>query len=202
MSFGGQQTKSFLGPLEGKTTAFLVGDRVSNLRFAEAILPLMAGDELGCDLLDLDAFYSSNLNSIAARVSPHDMGNFEITIPGPGSDLESTLASLFQEGRGRTLVIDSVNSLYQLLSSPNPKSSSRKFTFLISALSVWARDNRRAVIASIYERRTTPRAKMSRTLADAFDAAVSVSREARGMALRCERGSTWRNGAFFLPFQM
>lgn len=188
--------------MEGKTTAFLVGDRVSNLRFAEAILPLVAGDEMGCDLLDLDALYSSNLKSIAARTTPHDLENLEIIIPEPGSDIESTLASLFQGGRRRTLIIDSVNSLYQLLSSPNPKSSSRKFAFLISALSVWARDNRRAVIASIYERRTTPRAKMSRSLADAFDSAVSVSRETRGMALRCERGSAWRNGAFFLPFQI
>ncbi len=172
------------------------------MRFAEVIFPLVAGDERGCDLLDLDAFYSSNLNSIAMGVSSHGMESFKITIPEPGSDIESTLADLFQDSQGRTLIIDSINSLYQLLSSLNPKSSSRKFAFLISALSVWARDNRKAIIASIYERRAVPRAKTSRSLADAFDSSVSVSREARGMALRCDRGSAWRNGACFLPFKM
>lgn len=202
MSFGGQQTKPFLDPLEGKTTAFVVCDRISNLRFAEAILPLIAGDERGCDLLDLDAFYSSSLDSIASRVSTGGMKNLEITIPEPGSDIESTLANLFQGRRGRSLMIDSVNSLYQLLSSPNPKSSGRKFAFLISALSAWARDNRKSIFASIYERRAVPRSKMSRSLADAFDYSVSVSTEPRGVTFSCERGGPWRNGSFFLPLQV
>ncbi len=188
--------------MKGKTTAFLVGDRLSNLRFAKVILPLVTADERGCDLLDIDAFYSSNLNFIASQVSPRDMENLEITIPEPGSDMESALANLFHGGDRRTLIIDSVNSLYQLLSSPNPKSSSRKFTFLIASLSAWARDNGKAIIASVYERRSVPRVKTSRSFADAFDSSVSVSKEAHGVAFRCQRGGAWRNGSFFLPLEV
>ncbi|MDV3244620.1 MAG: hypothetical protein LYZ66_05540 [Nitrososphaerales archaeon] len=202
MSPSARQARSFLDPLEGKTAAFLLDDRPSNLRFAEAILPLLAGDWRGCSLLDIDAFYSSNLDTIAARVPPRVLENCEITVPEPGSDIEASLADLFHGGQDRPLLLDSANSLYQLLSWRNPRSSSRKFTFLISALSDCARANRKPVVASIYKRRQKAHTRASRSLADAFDVLVSVSRKTRGLVFRCERGRAWRDGNFFLALEM
>jgi len=198
MSFSAQQARLFLGSLEGKTTVFRVSDRPTNLKFARAILGLLAEDGRGCNLLDLDAFYSSNLETLAAKVPRDGLASIDITMPGPGSEVETILAALFLEGHDRPLLVDSTNTLYQLLSLRNPRSASRKFRFFVSALSNWAKSNGKPVIASIYDRRPRTHRKASGTLADAFDNSVSFSDKASGLAFRCERGSMWRGGAFFL----
>lgn len=198
MSFSAQQTRLFLGPLEGKTTAFRLSDRPSNLKFAEAILGLLAEDQRGCNLLDLDAFYSSNLETVAAEVPSDGLASLDITIPEPGSEIEAILAAVFHGGHDRPLLIDSANTLYQLLSLHNPRSASRKFAFFVSALSDWASSNRKPVIISIYDRRPATHRKASRSFVDVFDNSVYVSRKADGLAFRCERGNAWRGGTFFL----
>jgi hypothetical protein len=201
MSLSGRQSRLFLGPLEGKTTAFRLNDRPSNLRFASAIIGLLVGDQRGCRLLDLDAFYSSNLDTLAAGVSRESLESFDFTIPEPGFDVEATLAAMFREGGAKPLLIDSANSLYQFLSLRNPRAASRKFAFFVSALSEWARSNGKPAIASIYDRRPTARRRASRSLADVFDNSVLLSTRPGGLAFRCERGSAWRGGSFFLPLE-
>ena len=202
MSLSDRQSRPFLEPLAGKTTAFLLYDRPSNLRFATTIVRLLAGDRLGCRFLDLDAFYSSNLEALTAGLARESLAGFEMTVPEPGSDTEAALAGLFLGADNRVLLIDSANSLYQLLSARNPRAGSRKFGFLISALSNWARSNGGPALASIYDRRPPARRKASRSLADAFDNSVSLSAGDGGLAFRCERGSAWRGGTFFLPLEM
>jgi hypothetical protein len=184
--------------LEGKTTAFRLSDRPSNLKFAKAILGLLTEGGRGCNLLDLDAFYSSNLETIAAGVSQDGLASLDVTMPEPGSEIEAILASMFHGGHDRPLLIDSANTLYQLLSLRNPRSASRKFAFFVSALSDWAISNRKSVIASIYDRRPATHRKASRSLTDFFDNSVSVSSRADGLAFKCEHGNAWRSGAFFL----
>jgi hypothetical protein len=200
MSFGERQSRLFFEPLKGKTTAFRLGGRPSNLRFASAILGLLAGARLGCRFLDLDAFYSSNLEVLAVGVPREGLDGFDITIPEPGSETEAALAALLLGGGDKPLLIDSANSLYQLLSARNPRAASRKFTFFVSALSNWAESNGEPVIATIYERRPAAHRRAPRSLADVFDNSVSLSAKRDGLAFRCERGSAWRGGGFFLPF--
>jgi hypothetical protein len=199
MSFGDKQSRLFFEPLEGKTTAFRLNGRPSNLKFASAILRLLAGARLGCRFLDLDAFYSSNMEVLAARVPRDSLSGFDIILPEPGSETEAALASFFLEGESKPLLIDSANSLYQLLSARNPRAASRKFTFFVSALSSWAKSNGKPAIASIYERRPVAHRRPSRSLADTFDSSVSLSFERDGLAFKCERGSAWRGGGFFFP---
>ena len=74
MSFGDGLPRQFLEPMKGKTAAFRLNGRSSNLKFAAAVVGLLAGALVGCRILDLDAFYSSNLETLAAvagRVDRH-----------------------------------------------------------------------------------------------------------------------------------
>jgi hypothetical protein len=199
MSFGAQP-RLFLGPLEGKIVAFILKDRPSNLKLATAVFGLLAREKPGCRLLDLDAFYSSNLGSIAAGVSSENLERIQITMPEPGSEAEAFLPSLLRAGDDRPLIIDSVNSLYQLLSVRNPRSATRKFSFFISALAGWTRSNGRVVFASVYDRRPVMHRRTSRSLTDDFDVSIHASVGERGISLRCERGSAWRGGRFLIPF--
>jgi hypothetical protein len=201
MSFGDGLSRTFLEPLEGKTAAFRLDDRPSNLKFAAAILRRLAGVRTGCRILDLDAFYASNLEKISAGVSQEGLAKLELAIPEPDSDMETVLADLFLGGDDRPLLIDSVNSLYQLLSTRNPKAASRKFNFFVSALSSWSGSNGGPALASLYDRRPATHRRGSRSLADLFDVSVSVVAKPNGLALKCEHGSAWRGGSFFLPFE-
>jgi len=166
------------------------------------MLRLLAGGRQGCRLLDLDAFYSSNLEVLARGVPRENLSGFDIMLPEPGSDTEATLAAVFLQGGDQPLLIDSANTLYQLLSASNPRAATRKFAFFISALSSWAKSNGRPAIASIYDRRPALHRKASRSLADVFDNSVSLSVKPDGLAFRCERGTAWRGGGFFLPFEL
>lgn len=201
MSLSERQARLFFEPLAGKTTAFRLDGRQSNLELASAILRLLAGARLGCRFLDLDAFYSSNLEALAVGVPRDSLAGLEITLLDPGSEIEAALAALFLEGEDRPLLIDSANSLYQLLSVRNPRAASRKFTFFVSAMSNWAKSNGEPAIASIYDRRPLAHRRASRSLADAFDNSVSISAKRDGLTFRCERGSAWRGGGFFLPVE-
>jgi hypothetical protein len=198
MSFGDGQSRLFLEPLAGKTAAFRLADRPSNIKFAIAILKLFGASRRGCRVLDLDAFYSSNLQTLVTSPSQESLSSTELTIPEPGSDVDGVLSDLFLTGYDKPLLIDSVNTLYQLISSRNPRAATRKFTFFVSALSSWARSNGGPALASIYDRRPEYYRKPSRSLADAFDVSVSVSTKDYGLAFKCERGTAWRGGTFFL----
>lgn len=201
MSFDDVRSGLFLEPLAGKTAAFRLDNRPSNLVFAFAILRLFAGTRFGCRVLDLDAFYSSNLAALTVGIPRERLANLEMALPEPGSDMDAVLADIFLGGDDKPLLIDSTNSLYQLLSTRNPRAASRKFTFFISALSNWARSNGRPAFASLYERRPATHRRPSRSLADSFDVSVSVAIKPHGLAFKCERGSAWRGGGFFLPFE-
>ena len=199
MSFG-NRAAAFLGPLAGKTTAFLLENRASKLNLAQATLPYLAEREEGCCILDLDAFYSSNLETIARNFPRSNLKRVEIIIPEVGADIEATLAEIFVAASNRPLVIDSTNSLYQLLASQKPKSSSRKFAFLTAALSSWARANSSLVMANMYEREPPIRRRTAQ-FSGFFDVVVSVSRKPRGLGLFCKKGSAWQNRTFFLPLE-
>jgi hypothetical protein len=198
MSLSDRQSRLFLEPLHGKTTAIRLSDRESNLKFGASVLRLFVSILHGCRLLDLDAFYSSNFATLAAGVTKESLNGVEIYLPEPGSNIEASLAALFIAG-DKPLMIDSANSLYQLLSASNPRAATRKFAFFASALSSWAKSNGLPALASFYDRRPAYRRRASKSLADVFDNSVSLTARPNGLSFRCERGSAWRGGGFFLP---
>lgn len=201
MSFSSQNVALLLDPLVGKTTVFLLEDRSSNLDLANAILPTLARGKEGCSILDLDAFYSSNIDVIGSRMPAGRMERVELRVPEAGANIERVLADLFLDASIKPLIIDSANTLHQLLASQNPRPSSRKFAFLAAAMSSWARANAGMVLSSTYERGTATHKRSTRSLYETFDVVISVSRKARGLAMRCERGNAWRERDFFLPLE-
>ena len=197
MSLNDRQSRLFLEPLSGKATAFRLSDRQTNLRFGAALLRLLAAEGLGARLLDMDAFYSSNADIITRGIPPERLAAFDFVVPEPGSDMEAALAATFRTA-DKPVIVDSANTVYQFLSTGNPRAATRKFGFFVSALSSWARTNGRPAFASIYDRRPAIRRRQSRSLADVFDNSVSLTTKPEGLSFRCERGSAWRGGGFLL----
>lgn len=192
----GNRAADFLEPLVGVTTAFLLKDRGSKVALARAILPRLAERDGGCRVLDLDAFFSSNIESVTTGVRGSGLKDIEIVLPEAGADIEAALAEVFADGR--SLIIDSTNSLYHLLAYRGPKSASRKLAFLAAALSGWARANSRLVIANTYEREP-PILRRAGSFASFFDVVVSVSSQPHGLGLFCKKGSPWQSRSLFLP---
>lgn len=170
------------------------------MALAQTTLPYLAERGGGCCVLDLDAFYSSNIEAVTNEVPRSRLKRVEIIMPDAGSDIETTLAEVFTNLSDKSLVIDSTNSLYQLLAYHRPKSSSRKFAFLITVLSGWAKANSRLVIANTYEREP-PFHRKATPLSGFFDVVVSVSSKPKGLRLFCKKGNAWQSRTFFLPLE-
>jgi len=151
MSFSEDQARSFVTPLTGRTTTFLLEDRLANLRFAQVLVPLLNQVGSACAVFDLDALYSSNSDVIFRLLDSPIARDSAILVPEPGAPLEEELPKLFDAPQN-VLIIDSLNSLYHLISGEDGSSRSRKLAFAMASLSFFAKTNGRAVIISAYRR--------------------------------------------------
>jgi hypothetical protein len=195
MSLSGEDPRSFFGPLIGKTATFMLEGRQANLAFAEVMVGFLAQARSPCAILDLDAFYSSNSNLILSNMDATTARSTIIRVPEPGSDVEAELASLFKV-QHRVVIIDSLNSLYHLVSLEDGSSRGRKLTFALASLSYLARTNGKAVILSMYRREGLFRTRSGRSISNLSDVTASVDVRERELRIRSERGPTWPGGAF------
>ncbi|HLQ06793.1 MAG TPA: hypothetical protein VK126_03485 [Nitrososphaerales archaeon] len=195
MSLSGQRAQSFFDPLMGKTATFVVESRQANLEFARTIVALLAKAETPCAVFDLDAFYSSNADRIFKPLTGDVAHSTVIRVPEPASDVEGELARLF-EVRPPVVIIDSLNSLYHLLSIEDGSARSRKLNFAVASLSYLARTNAKAVVLTMYRREALLGSGSGRSISSLSDVTASV--EVRGPELRvvCERGTAWAGGRF------
>jgi hypothetical protein len=193
MSFSGEQAHPFFGPLVGRTTTFLLDGRESNLGFARTMMGLLGED--ACAILDLDAFYSSNADAILPSATARSAASSVIRVPGPGAGIEGEFSKIF-EARQKVVVIDSLNSLYHLLSQEDGSARSRKLTFAVASLSYFARTNGKAVILSIYRREGFSRSATGRSISSLSDATASVAVNDGELTARIERGTAWPGGRF------
>jgi len=83
MSFSVQQAQSFLAPLIGKTSTFLLEDRRANLDFARTVMALLARNASASAIIDLDAFYSSNSDQVFATNGIPTTKETIIRVPEP-----------------------------------------------------------------------------------------------------------------------
>lgn len=183
-----------LAPLMGKTSTFIVGGRDANTRFARTLMQSLGGAGLSCVVLDLDAFYSSNADSIFADV-PGNPTSFQLRVPPPGSDIGAEFSALFKTEH-RAVVIDSLNSLYHLISMDDGSTRGRKMMFALASLSLFARTSERLVILSMYRREGLSKGGRGRSIANMSDITASAETRDSGMELRTERGSAWPGGVF------
>ncbi len=193
MSFSGWLAKSFFSPLAGKTATFLLDGRQANIEFARAVVGFLAGDD--CAILDLDAFYSSNADLILASLTAASASSTVIRVPEPGSDIDGELSRLFG-ARQKVIIIDSLNSLYHLLSQEDWSSRSRKLMFAVASLSYFARTNGKAVILTMYRREGFTRSGTGRSISGLSDLTAAVDVRGDELIVRSERGSAWPGGRF------
>lgn len=194
LSSGPPRPGSFLEPLVGKTSTFLLASRQDNLTFARAVVGLLGAEGPSCTVMDLDAFYSSHADTILAPFSLQ-ADSWELMVPSPGSDIESELSRLFTVTSGG-VVLDSLNTLYHLFSLEDGSSRGRRLAFALASLSYMARTNSKAVILCMYRREGFGRPGTTRAISGLSDITASVEVQGPELFVRTERGSAWPGGAF------
>ena len=195
MSLSGQ----FFAPLVGKTATFLMGGRRDNLAFAGAVVGFLAQSGAPCAILDLDAFYSSNSHRIFATMDAATARSSTVLVPKPGSRVELDLSTLFDAPQG-VIIIDSLNSLYHLVSGEDGSSRGEKISFTLASLSYLARTNAKAVILSMYKREGLYRAGTARPISALSDVTASVTLSDGEVRIKSERGPGWPGGGFSVRF--
>jgi hypothetical protein len=193
LSFSEQRAQSFFDPLMGKTATFILESRQANLEFARTIVALLAKAETPCAVFDLDAFYSSNADLIFKPLTGDVAHSTIIRVPEPGSDVEGEFARLF-EVRPPVVIIDSLNSLYHLLSIEDGSARSRKLNFAVASLSYLARTNAKAVVLAMYRREGLQGSGSGRSISSLSDVTASVDVKGAELQFRCERGLAWAGG--------
>jgi hypothetical protein len=195
MSFGGHQAQSFFGPLTGRTATFLLEGREANLGFATRLMRLFADSGEACSILDIDAFYSSNADTVFAPLPKPTAESTIVRVPEPGADIEGEFAKLF-ESKQKVVIIDSLNSLYHLISQEDGSSRSRKLTFAVASLSYLARTNAKAVLLTMYRREGFARSGTGRSISALSDVTASVDVRGDEITVRVERGEAWPGGRY------
>jgi len=197
MSFSDQRAEAplFFGPLIGRTTTFLFEGRQTTLEFARTIAGFLAQTNDAYSIMDLDALYSSNADRILSPMNEETAKSTTILVPEPGSDIEGEFSQLF-EAQQKVVVIDSLNTLYHLISTEDGSSRSRKLAFAVAILSFFARTNGRAVILTMYRREGFNRAGTVRSISSLSDVTASVETKGQELTIVVERGRAWPNGRF------
>jgi len=185
----------FFGPLKGKTATFLLPDRSANLAFARAVTAMVAASGRTCSIFDLDAFYSSNAGFLFGPPSASGRGKVFIQVPKPSVRLEDEFPRLFSGG-GSVVIVDTLNTLFHLLSSDEGAYRSRKFSFAVASLSFTAKESGSAIMLAMYRRELLSRGGLGRSMSSYSDVVVSVERKDSGVTMVTERGKAWGEGTF------
>ncbi len=199
MSIGVQRAKSFLDPLRGKLSVFVVKDRPSGLLLGRLLTSCASSLNSPYAVLDLDAFYASNFDFMKDSDLPagHNAARFQI--PEVGSKVSEALLGFLRQGESKVLILDNLNSFFHLLSAEHPTSAARKLTFATAVMSQIARTNGVAFLCTIYERDGPIRRNRPRSFSENGDATVSVKVDEGRLVLRCRRGTLWPSGSFGYP---
>ncbi len=193
MSLSAAYANSFIQPMKGKTTTFIVDDRYSNLQFARGALALAALAGESSVVLDVDALYSSDSDTIFQEKAA--AAHILIRVPEPGTSIETEFSELLADDSS-VVVVDSLNSLFHLLASGSSRSRSRKLSFALATLSYLARSGGKAVILTMYRREGFGRTGNTKSISNLSDSTASAEANGSELTLRCERGSLWPSGRF------
>lgn len=193
MSFNGDEARAFFAPLRGKAATFLIEDRMANLCLARTVIGLLSRASGAAEIFDLDAFYSSNADRIFASLG--STSEAAIRVPAPGARIDGEFARLF-EGDQDLVIVDSLNSLYHLISQEDGSSRGRRFNFAVASLSYLAKTSGKSAILSMYRREGLDRWGTGRSISSLSDITASVDATGPEIVIRAERGPGWDGGAF------
>ena len=193
MSLSGSH--QFFAQLKGKATTFLLEGRQANLAFAGTMAGVLSEGRTSSTVLDLDAFYSSNSDRIFSGLDSATVKSAVIRVPRPGSDVETELSNLFDAPQ-ELVMIDSLNTLYHLISLEDGSSRGKKLTFSQASLSYLAMTTSKAVVLTMYRREGLYRAGTARPISNLSDATATVDLAGGGLKIKFTRGSAWPGGVF------
>lgn len=165
------------------------------MAFARTVVGLFGRTGGSCTVLDLDAFYSTNADVIFASLPGAAAESMTIRVPEPGADIEGEFAGVF-ESKQKVLLVDSLNSLYHLVSREDGSSRSRKLAFAVASLSYLAKTNDMAVILTMYRREGSFRSGTGRSISNLSDVTASVDVRGDELTARVERGQAWAGGRY------
>lgn len=198
MNLGTEQARSFVEPLKGKTTTFLVDDRETNISLMRCMADVVATTGRGCTVLDIDAFFASNSNEIFSSLSSETARSICIHIPEPVSEIENEVSEVFKTG-SEVFVLQNLNTLYHLFRSSGKGSGVRKVAFTIICLSHLTKASGKVGVVIMYGReRVMSTGGGGGSISDFSDAAVLVESTRSEVSLRCRRGTLWPGGEFYL----
>jgi hypothetical protein len=189
----------FTFPCYGHTTTFLLEAKKTNLAFARAILHHLSLNGHQCKVLDIDALYSSNSDYVFGPLSERQARAVEILVPDPESDLESSITGLLASRSGKTIIIDSLNSLYHLISTGGSSLRGRKLAFIMACFSYIARTESKAVLTTMYQRERTTHFSGRRQISDLSDHTVFAELRGNALTLKYDRGYSRPGDIFSLP---
>jgi hypothetical protein len=175
--------------LRGRTATFTVEGRAANLAFAREVVAHCVREGGVCAVLDIDALYASNSDSILGGFTVEQARSVEVVVPEPGSPIEKSVLEIAASGQRRTVVIDSLNSLYHLLSVGARSHRVRELSFIVAMLSYLARVEASAVVMTMYRRERDLRFNRGPGISGLSDAAFTVIPAGGSMRLRCD--SEW-----------
>lgn len=199
MSLSAQRSRSFVDPLLGRTATLVVDGRRTNLAFARSALFHLAREQRSCVVLDIDALYASNSDFIFTPLTDAQAQGTEVIVPGPDADMEDAILNVFGSGSEKMIIIDSLNTLFHLLSTGGRSSRGRKLSFAMACLSYVAKVEKKAVLFTMYQRERASQFGRSKNISDLSDLTISASLTGTTLALKCTRGSAWPGGEFSLP---
>jgi hypothetical protein len=199
MSFSAQQARSLLSPLRGKVAVFSVPDRISNLALGQLLLSSLEISGKTCTILDIDAFYSSNSDLFARDISHGQTEDVWLYVPEVGASAEDLVLHLLNERRSDSVIVDNLNSFFNLFSFDDRNSASRKFTFLMDLLSYLAHSNDVSVLVTLYEREKPIRRRRARSFSGLGDLSLTVGHTKGRLTLQCDGCEGWPDGALSLP---
>lgn len=177
--------RGFLAPLTGRTCTILVDGRGANLALGRALLQASSSEKVPCRVLDLDAFYASNADALLRGVPAEGQESVLFDVPKPGAEVADHVSRAF-DGRSGLLVVDSLNTLHHLMSL-----SGRSLSFVVGALSMYAKANGVAAVLSMYRREGPGGPGKKGSIAELSDAQAEARVEGGSLVVTRKRGELW-----------
>ncbi len=197
MSLSIEQARLLIEPLRGRTIAFLVNDRQTNLSLMKGMTAAATTAARGCTVLDIDAFFSSNSYEILACLPPAAAKSVCIHVPDTFANTESEFSKVFKTD-SEVIMVQSLNTLYHLFQSSGVGSRTRKVAFAMICLAYFAKASGKVVMVIMYGRDKVMKIGGGGSISDFADATVLVEDSRHGLSLKCGRGMLWPEGEFHL----
>jgi hypothetical protein len=184
-----EKASKFLAPIRGSLAIFLLHDIQAKMDLSRFVLRCARHQSLNITVLDVDAFYCTNVDRLAEDAKP--IVDAELLLL-PENDLEvGSLLPLLSSQR-MLVVIDDLNSLYSLATDVR---GSHQLSIMMKLLSYNARMNDSWVIATAYrmELRAKEGKTNQRSLTALGDLVVDADSRDGSLRLRGRSSGLWPN---------